>query len=238
MKRYPPKEQHQELIGLRMAELRGRYGLTQMDLAERIGVSRNTIGNYERGEHGQKLEHVLPMVDGLSSTVQYLSDGPATADGVVSEPMRDSYEERAKEARASYLPFVSAWDGRWPLKGIEARRLVRDHLLPDESCLVTLMPDGAMSPLLERGDAIVVDPNSREAEDGTLAVLRLGGHTLVRRVRVDGSRVAFRAEQGHVDDIVNVKSGQVVGEVLALIGRKMVGTGLDLLKVQTTESPI
>jgi transcriptional regulator with XRE-family HTH domain len=238
MKRYPPEEQHKKLIGLRMAELRGRYGMTQMDLAERIGVSRNTIGNYERGEHGQKLEHTLPIVDGLNSTLEYLTDGPATADGVVSEPAIDSYEERAKESRAYYLPFVSAWDGSWPLKRIEARRLVREDLLPDESCLVTLMPDGVMSPLLERGDAIVVDPKSRKAEDDTLVVLRLGGHTLVRRVGAAGSRVVFCAEQGHADDIVNVKSDQVVGEVIALIGRKMIGTGLDLLKAQMTEHPV
>jgi transcriptional regulator with XRE-family HTH domain len=46
----------QETIGERMARLRRERGLTQMELAEELGVAQPVVSDYERGElrlHGQ-----------------------------------------------------------------------------------------------------------------------------------------------------------------------------------------
>jgi SOS-response transcriptional repressor LexA len=110
-------------------------------------------------------------------------------------------------------------------------------MLPHESCLTIRAPDDSMSPLLERGDAVVVDPTSREVEEDTLVVLRIGEHTVVRMVKIVGTRVLFRAMEGHMPDLARGRECEVVGVVIGLAGRSMRGKGIDLMSGIATDIP-
>jgi len=60
-----PDEEREETIGQRLARLRRERGLTQVDLAQRLGVAQPVVSDYERGElrlHGEliiKLSDIL-----------------------------------------------------------------------------------------------------------------------------------------------------------------------------------
>ena len=49
-------------FGQAMLTLRTAIGLTQADLAERLGVSRKTIGRWEAGETYPKAEHLKALL--------------------------------------------------------------------------------------------------------------------------------------------------------------------------------
>ena len=62
-------------IGHRMKELRIQYGLTQQELAERIGVSTSFVGHVERGTRKASLETLVALSNALGVGVDYLLAG-------------------------------------------------------------------------------------------------------------------------------------------------------------------
>ena len=61
------------IIGDRIATLRARLGLTQDQLADRLGVSRNTISAYESGRSA-KLETLIKIAQALRVEASALID--------------------------------------------------------------------------------------------------------------------------------------------------------------------
>ena len=65
------KKVHQN-IGARLADLRRQRGLTQKDLAARVGVEQPFISNYERGELRLHSEVILQIADVLKVSTDEL----------------------------------------------------------------------------------------------------------------------------------------------------------------------
>lgn len=81
------------LIGERIAKARNMRGLSQPDLAEKIGIGRdrwNNISNWERGHHPPPSFHVWKLCKALSCSADYLM-GFADEDAIPSnEALWDS----------------------------------------------------------------------------------------------------------------------------------------------------
>ena len=54
----------------RMPELRARYGLTQAELAKKVGVQRETIVHLERGRYNPSLRLAYRISRALTSTIE------------------------------------------------------------------------------------------------------------------------------------------------------------------------
>jgi transcriptional regulator with XRE-family HTH domain len=52
-------------VGERIAARRKKLGLTQMELAERVGMSFTTISDYENGKRNIALETLVRVAEGL-----------------------------------------------------------------------------------------------------------------------------------------------------------------------------
>jgi transcriptional regulator with XRE-family HTH domain len=68
-KKSTPTEPKQETLGERLARLRRERGMTQVELAERLGVAQPVVSDYERGElrlHGQLIVKLTEIL-GVSS---------------------------------------------------------------------------------------------------------------------------------------------------------------------------
>ena len=59
-------------INKKIIELRKEKGWTQTDLAKAVGVSRDIIGKYERGEHSPSIEITTKLAESLEVSVDYL----------------------------------------------------------------------------------------------------------------------------------------------------------------------
>ena len=55
------KENNLKIFGLRIRDLRKKSGLTQSELAERIGLSTNFIGMVERGERNTSVDKIFKL---------------------------------------------------------------------------------------------------------------------------------------------------------------------------------
>ena len=55
------KENNLKIFGLRIRDLRKKSGLTQSELAERIGLSTNFIGMVERGERNKSVDTIFKL---------------------------------------------------------------------------------------------------------------------------------------------------------------------------------
>ena len=62
-------------IGVRIRDLRRERGLTQDDLADRGGVSRSAVAQWETGRSGQVTDNLSRIADALDASVEYLLHG-------------------------------------------------------------------------------------------------------------------------------------------------------------------
>jgi transcriptional regulator with XRE-family HTH domain len=220
MSAYASEEQLKRLIGKRIKQLRERAGLTQEALGAEAKLARNSISRYECGHGALNLKVLLAIAKELRVPLVRLLEDPQLS-LVVREPAEPSYWTGIADREASHLPYVQLWDGTWPLPKSTTTRPVRSRLLPHQECLVTLMPDDAMNPLIERGDAVIVDPAIRDPEHGTIVVLRIAEHTLVRLVIEEDGLIIYHSLQDHIPDITGSKRCRVIGQVVAMTGRSL-----------------
>ncbi len=61
---------------MRLRELRNESGLTQNELASRLGVSGQTILNWENGIYEPKISQLIQLADLFNVTVDYLIERP------------------------------------------------------------------------------------------------------------------------------------------------------------------
>lgn len=61
-------------FGLRIQELRKQRGMTQEDLAYKVGVDRSYMGFIERGEKNATLDKIIKIAKALNISVKDLFD--------------------------------------------------------------------------------------------------------------------------------------------------------------------
>ena len=72
-----------KLLGVRIAMLRIRAGMSQAVLAERLHVSPSTIGSYEQGRREPSVDTLVALSKEFGVTVDYLVTGSLCA---ISDP--------------------------------------------------------------------------------------------------------------------------------------------------------
>ncbi|MDR3293417.1 MAG: helix-turn-helix domain-containing protein [Clostridiales bacterium] len=58
--------------GQRIKELRKEFGMSQKDLADKIGVAQNTVAQYENGTAKTSLDVIVKLAIALRITTDYL----------------------------------------------------------------------------------------------------------------------------------------------------------------------
>lgn len=64
-----------EQIGQRIAALRKEMGLTQLGLAEAVGVSRSAVAQWETGRAGQLIPNLTAIAQALGVGIETLTHG-------------------------------------------------------------------------------------------------------------------------------------------------------------------
>lgn len=67
-----------EIMFRRIRALRKREHYTQTEMASRLGISRRTYANYERGVHAMPVEVLVVIADTFGTSLDYLT-GRSTA---------------------------------------------------------------------------------------------------------------------------------------------------------------
>lgn len=104
MKRQPSQADME--IGKRIKEMRAVLGISGLDLAKRLGVTRGAVGNWELGQ-GIKRENLQLIADNYNISLDWLASNsgtmrrpapPSSLDGMVAD-FAKSYGEEAEVLR-------------------------------------------------------------------------------------------------------------------------------------------
>ncbi len=109
----PPKGDPPE-FGRRMAEARERTGLTQAELAKRLGVTQQVVAAWERRNIALRPEQIRTLAEALSTSADYLIGISGTWKGVKgpSGKVRHVFEQVSKLPRRQQqkvVEFVEAF---------------------------------------------------------------------------------------------------------------------------------
>jgi transcriptional regulator with XRE-family HTH domain len=96
----------QEKIGKFIFDRRNSLKMTQLELAERIGVTDKAVSKWERGKGMPDYSLFLPLCDALDITVNELLDGRLNSKSEDSIPNYLEFESKRNKKKIIYLSFV------------------------------------------------------------------------------------------------------------------------------------
>lgn len=177
-------------LGEKLKALRTRCGLTQRDLASRIGVKHGHISGIENGYHYPAEDRLIQIADALGADA-----------GPLLEQLR---EEKTPPHLRKYLPSQQTLDRIAP--GLDRSRLIPLRRIPiisrtaagdpkmftdgdyppgfansymlcpddvkDPNAFALKIDGESMSPRIEHGDRVICEP-SRELQNGDLCVVKV-----------------------------------------------------------------
>lgn len=97
-------------LGRQIVRIRARKGMTQKELAERIGVTESRLCRWERGCHLPSLLQVLAIARGLDTGLDELVLGKAPA------PMPDWQRENLAEGLRSLMEMLGCGEAKRPAR--------------------------------------------------------------------------------------------------------------------------
>lgn len=97
--------------------LRNRSGLTQMEIAKKLGVAKSTISMYENGQREPEFETLEALADYFNVTMDFLlgrdMNNPATAmsDGITNDERAfvERFRRLSSERKTLLLAQLQAW---------------------------------------------------------------------------------------------------------------------------------
>ena len=84
-------------LGERLLECRTNIGMSQEKLAEKIGVSRQTISKWETNQSTPEFDKILPLCEVLGITTEELIKGEKEVKNVELEKIKQENEKAKKE---------------------------------------------------------------------------------------------------------------------------------------------
>ena len=186
-----------ESVGGRIREVRQRRGLTQQELADRLGVSLNTVNRMEMGHRTPGLDVVTRLGELLGCGTEWLITGAAGGGHIMAQdqiPILSSLPE-GFEAKADLVAGLLAFPGQ-----------------PERSFAIQV-PDDAMAPFLRSSDYAIFRKGL--VTNGQVAVLvdQWGG-VRIRRLRTSGDQELFVPENPEHQTFSAGGGLRVVGQVV------------------------
>ena len=205
------KSRDQGSIGERVRSARKAAGLSQADLARRIGVSQPAIATWESGVHDPRRVVMEKLADALSISPEWLAAGAR------------SPSEADPQAAAAYL--------RRPLRHVpvinleSAARFASDpnadpHKMAEDYISVTasatllfalFVNDAAVDRAFPSGSLVVIDYEDRWPADGNYCLAFVDGEPIVRRMQRNPHRLESSSTQTAFSSIAISDETKIIG---------------------------
>src|SRR5687768_5432809 len=94
-----------KLFGQRIRAARERVGITQEELAVRVGRAQNLISRYERGQQGMHISELPILAEALGVPIGYFFGESSSSEEilVVLQQLLPPFQESAKQSISEYL---------------------------------------------------------------------------------------------------------------------------------------
>ena len=196
-----------DIVAKRLRKARTALGLSQLQLATRLGKTRHLISQVEHGRCGLTMPRLSATAQTLGVSVDYLfglADEPTPAHQLARDltaataRVRDLEDQQASAGITDDGDFVGVWAVAGAAGGgavVEDERMVgrlkfrRDwldrHGLDARQCRVINVMGESMEPTLVDGCSILVNAASRRRRVGRIYVVRTDDGLLVKRAGKD-----------------------------------------------------
>ena len=186
------KERSHGEIGLRLAYLRKRAGLTQTEVAEKLGLGCESVSKIERGTAGVSVQRAEALAQILDSSPEWILWGKVVQ-YTGNEPVRE-VGPIYSVGEAWALPII----GRVLGDDTGGRLVDVEHALGTmnvsrDACLAQVL-GGSLAPVARPGQHLLLDSAERSARDGDLVVVEThDGRVLGKRFHEDDTGYVLAA---------------------------------------------
>lgn len=217
-----------EGIGSRLALIRD--SMSQAAFAEKLGVHKNSLGNYER-------ENRTPDAGFLTKLIANGYDCNWLLTGV-GEPklqkgvQKQQNDEKQSSSFAEDFALIPCYDvqvaaGHGSIAGDEAptrdlafsRKWLRSRGFNETDLALVFAKGDSMEPTISDNETVMVDTSEKKLRDGHIYVIRNGDHLLVKRVQTlwnDGVQLLSDNKEYPPQEIRSAELGslEVIGKVI------------------------
>jgi repressor LexA len=195
------------LLGDRIKKMRKRAGLTQVELAEKLGIAYPTLNKYERGHRtpdAALLNRVAKLLgcnpgwllsgERTDIDAQPVSNEVPTASTPVLNRIPDSFPEHVQEETAEYisLPGIPAGSYSFIVKG------------------------ESMSPAIRENDYVIFKPVDEVKSGDIVLVNNEWGESILRRYCRKNSKTYLVSDNPEYPSAMHNKSYKIIGKVIAV----------------------
>ncbi|MDI6871197.1 MAG: LexA family transcriptional regulator [Bacillota bacterium] len=205
------------VLGKRLKELREGRQLLQKELADALGISRNTLASWETGHRTPEMSAVQRLADYFGVSLDYLlgrSDPWQTAESPVSYPSPGAPNEMLR------LPVVGAIRAGEPVPAadsVEGHVSVPAEDVQDGEYFFLRVKGDAMTGARIHGGDLVLVRKQPEVEDGDIAVVLVGNddEAILRRLHRTNGKWLLQPENPMLRPaVVPRRQVKIIGKVV------------------------
>ena len=213
----------------KLRAIRRRRGLTPAQVADRIGVTPVTVGNWERGVNQPTVDILASLADLLQKNYQRLDyHGRRAVEAICAvdlERMEAAGDtQQTKRAGERYIPLYtspSAAGIAIPLDGSDFE-MISASTAPEAADFAVRIAGDSMAPYIQDGSTVFVRAGT-ELENGDVGIFSVNGEMYCKQYLVDGARnlhlKSANPERRDMDVYVPADSDdtvEVLGKVLGV----------------------
>ncbi len=198
-------------IGDRVRQARKSAGLSQADLAKRIGVSQPAIATWESGVHDPRRVVMAKLADALSISHEWLTAGSRSRSEADPQPAA-AYLRRP----IRHVPVIS-FDSAATFAdepNADPHQVAEDYISVTASAsllFALFVDDAAVDLAFPKGTLVVIDYGDRWPADGNFCLAAVDGAPIVRRLRRDPSCLEASSMGGTFPSIEIDESVEIIG---------------------------
>ncbi|MBD3287042.1 helix-turn-helix domain-containing protein [candidate division WOR-3 bacterium] len=168
-----------ELIGQRIRAARKERGLNQEELSLRLGIHRNSLVRYERGERGIDVDLLTRLADALEVSFHWLVTGEGEMERLPDIP--ESERERVR-----WIPLLGSVPAGFPRYSSE---VVLEYMpvhaasARHPQTFALIVQGDSMEPRLSEGDRVIVQPDP-SPPNRAIVVALIDGETTIKELKV------------------------------------------------------
>jgi len=185
-------------LGRRLRLLRKGSGDTQNDIAKLLGVTREAVSQWERGENTPTIETLKVLAQRYQVSLDYIVEGKGKPCQSVEIPVVGTIRK---------LPILSA-------ENIIDKVEVPTNMVKDGNYFQLIVHEDSMTGIgIDRGRRVIVR-EQEELEDGQVGLIEVGGCIMIRKVyRTNSGYVLVPSNPNYADQKVSSSEIKVLGRV-------------------------
>jgi len=176
-------------LGDRIREARKNGGISQMDLAKRVGVTQPSVANWESGVHDPRRLMIAKIADALDVSPDWLAGGARSSSEADKHPAA-AYIRRPLQ----HTPVISFAEAAKLYANPEGDpHAVAEDYIPvtasAEKLFALFVDDEAVNLAFPKDTLVVIDYADRKPADGAFGLFLLDGPPVIRRWRSNPMRL-------------------------------------------------